>query len=254
MKSIDKIITEVMPTLESIEKTRLEYLEKRKQCFNLVGIPCIVGGALLAILFFPFGLLGAFLAFIIYSFAYAMMAGDTRKQYTANYKDTVIQKLVSSIDPSLKFEKDNGIRESDFNRCRLFSSPDRYSSEDLVHGKYGKTEFQMAEIDAEEKRTSRDSKGKTKTSYHTIFEGILLTADFHKHFGGETYVLPDHAWGNWGTTAVQLEDIEFEDEFSVYSTDQVEARYILSPAMMRRILELKNKFDPRHDEQSCFVR
>ena len=35
--------------------------------------------------------------------------------------------------------------------------------------------------------------------------------------------------------------MEFEKEFVVYGTDQVEARYILSTALMRRILEFKRK-------------
>ena len=89
MISIDDVITEVTPTLESIESTRLEYLEKRKQCFTMVGIPCLIGGIAVAVIFFPFGLFGAFLAFIIYSIAYGIMAGEKRKQYTNSYKDTV---------------------------------------------------------------------------------------------------------------------------------------------------------------------
>ncbi|MDD3276584.1 MAG: DUF3137 domain-containing protein, partial [Kiritimatiellales bacterium] len=40
---------------------------------------------------------------------------------------------------------------------------------------------------------------------------------------------------------IKLEDPEFEKAFAVYSTDQVEARYILSPALMRRMLEFKAK-------------
>ena len=245
MISIDDVITEVTPTLESIESTRLEYLEKRKQCFTMVGIPCLIGGIAVAVIFFPFGLFGAFLAFIIYSIAYGIMAGEKRKQYTNSYKDTVIRKLIVQIDPGLEFDKDRGIEESLFERSNLYASPDRYRSEDLVYGKYGKTEFQMAEIHAEEKRERRNSKGKKKTSYHTIFKGVLLIADFHKDFAGKTFVLADGSGGKRGTSAVQLEDAEFENEFSVFSTDQIEARYILSPAMMRRILEIKRKFDSR---------
>jgi hypothetical protein len=38
---------------------------------------------------------------------------------------------------------------------------------------------------------------------------------------------------------VKLEDPEFEKMFAVSSTDQIEARYILSPSMMRRLLDLR---------------
>jgi hypothetical protein len=44
---------------------------------------------------------------------------------------------------------------------------------------------------------------------------------------------------------VKLENPEFEKEFCVYSDDQVEARYILSPSLMQRIVEFKRKWDTK---------
>ena len=41
---------------------------------------------------------------------------------------------------------------------------------------------------------------------------------------------------------IYLEDPEFEKEFVVYGTDQIEARYVLSTSMVRRILELKQEW------------
>ena len=38
-----------------------------------------------------------------------------------------------------------------------------------------------------------------------------------------------------------MDDPEFEKQFVVYGSDQVEARYILSTSLMRRILDYKNK-------------
>ena len=44
---------------------------------------------------------------------------------------------------------------------------------------------------------------------------------------------------------VKLEDPEFEREFVVYSSDQVEARYILSSALMQRIVEFRRRCNRR---------
>ena len=44
---------------------------------------------------------------------------------------------------------------------------------------------------------------------------------------------------------VKLENPEFEEHFVVYSTDQQEARYILSSQIMERILWFKQKTDQR---------
>jgi len=46
---------------------------------------------------------------------------------------------------------------------------------------------------------------------------------------------------------VKLEDPEFEKEFVVYSTDQVEARYILTTSLMQRILNYKKMTGERID-------
>jgi len=42
---------------------------------------------------------------------------------------------------------------------------------------------------------------------------------------------------------VRLEDPEFENHFQVYATDQVEARYLLSTSLMRRILDLREAWN-----------
>ena len=38
---------------------------------------------------------------------------------------------------------------------------------------------------------------------------------------------------------VKLENVEFEKKFAVYSTDQLEARYILTPLLMERLLAVQ---------------
>ncbi|KAB7531441.1 DUF3137 domain-containing protein [Flagellimonas olearia] len=86
------------------------------------------------------------------------------------------------------------------------------------------------------------------------FLGMFAIMDFNKKFNGTTIVLPDRFEKKVGYFAktiqqlnlnrdslVELEDPEFEKEFVVYSNDQVEARYILTPSLMQRITNLKRK-------------
>ena len=49
----------------------------------------------------------------------------------------------------------------------------------------------------------------------------------------------------WRGELVKLEDVEFEKEFAIYSGDQIESRYILSPSLMERILSFKQKTKKR---------
>ncbi len=173
------------------------------------------------------------------------------RRYANRYKSEVVSALVSRISPTLTFDPAHGIAESTFKASELYSHHDRYKSQDLVHGVYGNTQLSLAEI-----LTERRQRRRKRTHYVTVFQGLLLIADFHKHFHGRTFALPDtaeRALGRFGrslqsftgpraTRLIQMDDAAFEQEFAVYSDDQVEARYILSPAMMRRIMDTQRRF------------
>lgn len=173
--------------------------------------------------------------------------------YKAHFKSKLIRPLISFYDPSLRYDPARCIDQKEFSSSGLFRhTVDRYNGHDLVEGVLGKTAVRFAEVEAEYETTSRDSKGNSETKWHTIFKGLFFIADFNKHFCGATYVLPDTAqrlFGSMGQSMqslfashgqlVKTEDPEFERAFVVYSSDQIEARYILSPSLMRRLLDFK---------------
>ncbi|MDQ7949861.1 MAG: DUF3137 domain-containing protein, partial [Pedobacter sp.] len=146
-----------------------------------------------------------------------------------------------------------GIREAEFEASQLFATdPDRYSTEDLVRGKAGQTTFYFAEVHAEYK-TETPTKNGTRTEWHDIFKGIIFAADFNKNFNSTTIVRPKDLTSSIGawfkkniysfddSNVVELESDYFRKNFITYSNDQVEARYILTPALMQRIEELNER-------------
>ena len=88
-------------------------------------------------------------------------------------------------------------------------------------------------------------------------KGCFLWPTSIKILADYTLVLPDTAeklFGKLGQNLqafssrgdlIKLEDPEFEKEFCVYADDQVEARYILSPSLMQRIVEFKRKWNTK---------
>jgi hypothetical protein len=183
------------------------------------------------------------------------LAARMPQRYRGRFKAVVIARLVRFIDEGLQYSPDQGLPEAAFREADLFKQHiDRFKSEDQVAGKVGATDMVFSEVHAEYK--TRDNKGHTQ--WHTIFRGILFAADFNKDFHGKTVVLPDTAerlFGRLGQTLqswnvtrdglVRLEDPEFEKEFVVHATDQVEARYVLSTSLMERILQFKRKTSKR---------
>jgi hypothetical protein len=173
-----------------------------------------------------------------------------KKVLKDKYKEEIIKEMVSFIDPSLTYNSTSFISQHEFSNSKIFLRKiDRYMGDDLVVGNIGKTEVRFSELNA-----LYETKDKEGTKYVSLFKGIFFIADFNKDFVGETIVLPDTAeklFGKLGTMfqkmnvsrpdLVKLENPDFEKAFVVYGTDQVEARYILTPALMERIMGFQKK-------------
>jgi hypothetical protein len=133
----------------------------------------------------------------------------------------------------------------------LVPSWDRAKFEDRLTGVRGDAPFEFFEAHLEEKRTTTDGKGRTRTTWVTVFKGQCLAVKFHKEFHGVTKVYRDMGAFNWlakfgvKEPPVRLEDPVFEKAFQVYGSDQVEARFLLTPDFMERLLGLERTFEGR---------
>ena len=86
-----------------------------------------------------------------------------------------------------------------------------------------------------------------------LYKGIFIILTMNKKFSGETIVKKDNGLlGRWlsriyikkieGLKNVKLEDPIFEKKFEIYSSDQQEARYLLTTSFTERLLELTELF------------
>jgi len=132
-----------------------------------------------------------------------------------------------------------------FRENRILPSYDRSSLEDEIDGDHEGVEFTLYEAHLEDRRTRTDSDGRTETYYVTVFQGLLARFTFPKAFTSRTILTSDggvigNFFGGLGkkNERVRLEDPRFEKRFEVFSDDQVEARYLLTPTFMERVVEL----------------
>jgi len=251
MKTLDQLRqfydTDLKRDLADFERQRQKIVSHSMIVFGVLAGAGVVG----ALLLMRQGMPPVFLLFIligcvIIGGVYYYIAG---MDYRSGFKEIILRKLITFVEPGLDYRPALGISQSLFTAAGLFLHHiDRYKCEDMIGGKVGKTEIAFSEVHAEYKTTTHTGKSR-HTEWHTIFKGLFFIADFNKDFHGRTVVLPDTAeklFGLFGQTLqswnssygqlVRLEDVEFEKEFVVYGTDQIEARYILSPAMMEQIL------------------
>ncbi len=123
---------------------------------------------------------------------------------------------------------------------------DRVAFEDKMWGIAHGADFEALECHME--REDRDSDGDTK--WVTVFRGSLMAIDFHRKFLGKTVVLRDKGIFNSKKKSdmkrVGLVDPKFEKIFEAYGTDQVEARYLLTPDFMQRLVDLEHAVDGKN--------
>lgn len=182
---------------------------------------------------------------------YIIVTFGKKSKYRKRFKSDVVAEIIGLYNPEWQYLYDSCITQDQYQLSRIFPQHfDRYSGDDLVVGEIDKTDFQYSELHTQYKQETHGSKGERDESWVTIFKGLFMHADFNKKFSGTTFVLPDTAerlFGSFGQKLqklssrgelVKLEDPVFEKRFVVYSSNQVEARYILTPAIMENMVRL----------------
>ncbi|NND95301.1 MAG: DUF3137 domain-containing protein [Flavobacteriales bacterium] len=240
---------ELLPALRELEAERKSI--KSTLIYPTLGLGALALG-LIAIL--PnLGIQSLVLAGITGVGLFTWFKTKASREYRAEFKNRIIRQIVRHIDKDFRYSGYGGLKKSEFTSCGIFTrQPDRYRGEDLISGELEQTVFSFSEVHSQ--IYVKDSEGRRKLQ--TQFKGLFFKADFNKFTKHRTVIVPDIAerfLGNMGQQLqklnfgrdelVQMENVDFEKVFAVYSSDQVEARYILSPKLMERILAYSEKHE-----------
>jgi hypothetical protein len=123
--------------------------------------------------------------------------------------------------------------------------------QDLWYGVISGQPFTLHEAKLTEERGS----GKSRRTV-TVFEGSILSIGFNRRFHSTTVIEPDGerrkffvgaekekcTIGDVEVSRIDLTDPRFEERFTVWSNDQVEARYIVHPEYMERLIGIETAF------------
>lgn len=247
---------EIDALYESTLKPRLAALEGlRHEVKGYVTRAAVVVGIPAAILFFDglialalpawldwlpmaVGIVGLFAAVVFAGLKYLLPGFTAFTNYRVRFKHEVAAEVFRIVCPSGTYAPLEGIAESAFDEPGIFSTTGTYKSDDRVRGRIGQTSFEAADVDRH-----YSTGGKNRRTVY-VFRGLFFHIDFNKRLHGTTLVDPAgadaRAFGDRsGLVRVAIENPGFAEKFTVYASDEVEARYILTPAMMERILALQ---------------
>ena len=237
---------DIRPALQANEFARLKAADRARKATWLGGVVGVVG-----VLISLFALRVPQLA-IFAGIAGAGIVGLGRRplqSISKQAKSMIVEPIARQL--ALDFLPAPGYVDSilDHKRVGLVPGWDRSAYEDLVVGNRNGIDFEFFEAHLEDKRTTTDSNGRTQTRWVTVFRGQCIRFDFHKRFFGHTLVTRDAGFFNFmgnmtmgDLERARLESPKFEKAFEVYTSDQVEARFLLTPDLMQRLVELEEAF------------
>ena len=196
-----------------------------------------------------------------------------------NQQETqVMNGIILKMFPSAQYTPSGSIDLKTIAGSRLFSTASA-SAASLNATGYGRVDIPMGDrcMSIADLGISSNSRNEPSTwnSFHILYQSLVrpifgtrIESTMHsfrgmfgycktqREFKGYVMLLPDHLENKVGylTQTIQrfkqkngakfvhLEDPEFENLFAVYADDEVEARMVLTPAMMRRMTELRKSF------------
>ncbi|PHS39960.1 MAG: hypothetical protein COA91_04835 [Robiginitomaculum sp.] len=227
----------IHPFLQKKELQRQEKLAKGKQYGTITAGVIVLIGVFIALKFGIFlvaafvGAVGILCGFGVLYGMVSKLRGQTKQILMSNICTFLGWSFQAKdfVEPDLSLWKTN----------KLLPGWDRVNFEDQMSGTVNGTEFTFCEAHLETRH--KDNKG--NTTWRTAFRGILFEVGFQREFLGRTVVLRDAGFFNFkkkaGMKRVGLVDPKFEKIFEAYGTDQVEARYLLTPTFMQKLVDLE---------------
>ncbi len=221
-----------------LEIYRLENVRKlkRKLIWSFVFIPFFLGsfitghGVIIFFLMLP--------TLVIWGVIYQKLF-EMNKYLRYNYKKYILQKAIGFYFNDFEYIERQKIAKQVLTESQLFPQYISYiEGEDFMRFTIGKVQLMFSEVAV--------YKGKSQI----VFNGVFVTSSFNKYFSSETFVIARKSSTFLqrikkqllkNLKEVHLEDVVFSKKFQTLSNHQTEARYILTPQMMSRLVHYSNK-------------
>ena len=235
--------SKIAPEVQFYEKYRIKALKKTKLIKRI--------GFVLVVLFFVLFIFLAIKNIIItphYIFFTIFIVFYVAKipiyAYRKKIKEIFYQKIFNllGLKYTNRYDIKRDIKKQISQVCYKTGIYDRYDNiaiDDVILGDYNGLPFSISDVKISYETGSSKNK-------HTVvvLNGLFMAIKIKKPYRGETIVKTDDYMQPRKIKSkekVKLEDIEFEKFFEVYGSDQVESRYILTPAFMSRLVDYRKQ-------------
>lgn len=233
---------EVKPRLYRFE---VERRKKHKLAKTLTGILATISSAIFLYLLLKYGFFKGFeritiILVIITCAPYWIISNNFKQQMKEKFMNILLKPF-----KTFEWTRRRRISEDTIRSSKLMDYYNSRTDDDNFRGSYQDLEVIIDETQL--------VKHQGKHSY-TIFSGLLIQIDMKKRFTGKTIILPEYDVSRnkiANLQEVKLEDPDFSKKYKVYSTDQVEARYIMTTAFIERFKKIESIYSS-HEVKANF--
>lgn len=239
--------------IEELEKLR------KKAKYSLI-LPGMIGVTLGVTIFYCgkyiyIGLASIFIGLLLT----LLLSRKPSEKYKLAFKEVYVLKALKQFFTKLRYEPLNGIPKNIIYNTGMIKMGHRYSSNDLVIAMYKNIKIIQSDVHIEERRERRNSKGNRETYWVTLFKGKWMIFDFNKNFKANIQVKQKgfnnskitNWWNEEKFRKVEMEDEEFNKKFKIYTQDEHDAFYVLTPSLMEKIKNLTKQINGKI--MLCFI-
>ena len=251
---VDFFQSKIVPEVQFYEKYRIKTLKKielLKITWSILVVPIYIYALIMSIKGseglwqFLEGIICFTIPFVIIVFFQLKMLTVCHKySYRKKIKNVFYKKIFNLLDLNYINREDvktniKKLISKVYQEGILYAFGFHFTVDDVISGEYNGLPFLISDILPAEAKASRPM--------HISGKGLFMSIKTDKPYKGETIIItkdmgqPQERFSTQLLKTVKLEDVKFEQYFTVYGSDQIESRYILTPAFMRRLLDYRKQ-------------
>ena len=218
----------------------MEKIKKNKATFNVL---LIVGGIIAFILFVSILSMGetAYPMLVLVIMAYVLtMVIYYNEKIKKPFKMEVVGNILKSYKSTIEYTyKDKMEEVKDVIReLKLIPSASTFNFTDIISDDVNGITYKSMDLHA----THTTSNGKTTTTV-TDFKGKVFEINVSSL--NISYILKEEKWKHIprGYSFIELEVIDFNSKFNLYTTDEHEIFKVFTPSKIKDLIELEQKYD-----------
>ncbi len=192
---------------------------------------------------------------LVITIIFACIGKNWDKKLKLFVGENITKDVLSKKIDIIKYVPNNFMNQDFIKKCMILPKYDRINGSDYISGTYKGVKFTYCDLHMEWADKERED-GRTRTTYRTNFKGPLITIDLGQKIEGyvrikerktprkEKNFLSDVFSGaadvldiKTENNIIEVESVEFNNQFEIKSTNDQMAFYILTPDFLESIVK-----------------